>query len=256
MSELNPQMRQAEDLVMRALRHHEIGHLPEAVTLMRQAVLLYSVRSSTQDSPESIRNHADACRWCGDFLLESESYAEAANIFQQAVDHYARLEGEEADQAAHRCAQQILLCVHQLKSRPYERLHLLIAPYEHRRRQFALTPNTEWEQAECVVHIARILHRRERFEEAVERYQEALTLYRQIPSDPVVGMARAECHHRLGTLLAYRLHDLLEATQHYREAIILYAEYEPFVYGIQEAHSLCQQALADIERRLNPPQHD
>ena len=260
MSDVNSQARQAEDLVMRGLRQHEIGNLAQAIAFMRQAVLLYAVCASTLPSPglppALRRKRADACRWCGDFLFENESFAEAANIFQEAVDHYAQLEGEEADQAARRCAQQILVCVQQLKTRPYDRLHLLIAPYEHSRQQYALTPNSEWEQAGCVAHIARILHRRERYQEAVERYQEALTLYQKVPVSPVVGMACAECHHRLGTLLAYRLHNLLEATLHFREAITLYAEYEPYVYGIQEAYSLCQQALTEIEMRLDPPQND
>ncbi|HLK61753.1 MAG TPA: hypothetical protein VKU00_34725, partial [Chthonomonadaceae bacterium] len=125
--------------------------------------------------------------------------------------------------------------------------YLLIAHYERQQQQLALQPGTEREQAEHVVHIARIFQRRERPQEAVTRYREALQLYaRAMPTQETL-LACAECHHRIAGLMARFLNDPTGAARHYREAVTLYAAHEPVVHGRQAGYDLCVRALRELE---------
>ncbi len=261
------QQEQAARYEAEAIRLYDAGTIAEAIKALRQAVLHYAaameegatVESAAVPTPQPahsappealIRARADACQRFGDYLTEAGEHPEAANIYQEAVDLYTRLGGPEAEQQARICARKILANVTALRSQPHERLYLLVAHYERRQQQFALEPGTEVQQAECSVHIARIFQRRERPEEAIARYRQALQFYTQATLTPDVQLARAECHHRIATLLAYALHDLTGAVHHFQEAIALYAVYELPVYEVQPALALCKRSLAEVESRL------
>jgi tetratricopeptide (TPR) repeat protein len=252
------QREQAAQCTAEALQRHAEGALPDAIAAMRHAVLLYAAADSAEtesatastDAAAYRRIRADVCQRCGDFLTESGQHPEAAMLYQEAADLYGQWGGAEAAQEAHACAQKILAAVEALRARPQERLYLLIAQHERQQRQLALTPSSEQAQAECAVRIAQVFQRRERPQEAVERFREALTLYARAPQTPEVQLARAECHHRIATLLYYDLNDLPAAAAHYRKAIPLYTAHEPPYYGVQSSRQMCARALAEIERRL------
>lgn len=233
----------------RARNAHDLGRLDEAIELMREATVLFAAADSAaaSDSEERVLSRSTACRLCGDYLAERGDFAEAANIYQEAVDQYSRLDSELAEETGRGCARKILDCIQHLRLQPRERLNLLIAQYEHRQRQFAAQPGHEKQQAECVVHIAQILQRRERYEQAVRRYREAVELFESAGASPDMRLAVAECHHRIGGLLCHRLNDDGLALFHFREAVKLYSEHEPYVYGKQEARSLCERAIREIE---------
>ena len=240
---------QARERAEHAALEYASGRLDSAVELVREAVVLYAAADSAafEENAKRTLARADVCRICGAYLAEQEQYAEAANIYQQAVDQYSRLNSEEAEESARRCAGKLLECIELLKARPYDRLNLLIAQYEQRQRVFAAQPGHVVQEAECAAHIARILQRRERYEQSLLRYREALELYKKTSQEPEVQLAIAECHHRMGGLLAYRLSDRMQARRHFAEAVRIYAQHEPFVYGVQESRALCERALAELE---------
>lgn len=263
------QREEAAQCAAEALQRHAGGALADAITVMRRAVLLYAAADSAEmeaegnasaDAAAYRRIRADACQRCGDYLTASGQHPEAAALYQEAADLYGQWDGAEAAQEAHACAQKILAAVEALRARPQERLYLLIAPHERQQRQLALTPGSEQAQAECAVRIAQVFQRRERPQEAVERFREALTLYTQAPQTPEVLLARAECHHRIATLLYYDLNALPSAAAHYRKAIPLYTAHEPSYHGVQSSRQMCARALAEIERRLgsatSPPANE
>lgn len=241
-----------------AARLYLEGHLPQAIAALRQAVLTYAaITAEAGEVPSGLlRERADVCQRCGDYLIEAEAFPEAANLFQEAADMYACVGGLEADYEAHRCAQKILASVAALRARPQERLYLLIAHHERQQQQLALTPGTEAQQAEISVQIARIFQRRERYDESLTRYQEALDLYAAAEQTPDVLLACAECHHRRATILANALDDLPAAAREYRQAIALYTPYEPSVYGEQPSLALCVQALGEVEHQIRESSGD
>ncbi len=251
------QREQAARHVAEGERLHAARALPEAIDALRHAVLLYAAAdggaAEEAEAPEHTaqrRLRADACQRCADYLTEAGEHPEAATLYQEAADLYGQLEGAEAAQESHSCARKILAGVAALNARPQDRLYLLIAHYERQQRQLTLEPGTETAQAECAVRIARVFERRERPQEALPRYREALALYARAPQEPEVLLARAECHHRIATLLYYDFADLPGAAACYRQAIALYADHEPLSYGEQPSRALCTRALAEIERRL------
>jgi tetratricopeptide (TPR) repeat protein len=266
MSDASARLEQAAQHVSEGIRLHEAAAIPEAVASLRMAVLLYAsafegnraadagapegLEAPERSAPTLLRARADACQLCGDYLTEVQEHAEAANVYQEAADLYAQIGGAETEREAQGCARKILTSVAALRNRPHERLYLLVRRYERRQRQFALEPGTERQQGACSAHIARIFQRQERYEEAVARYREALSLFERAPQDRESAMGQADCHHRLATLLSLHLNDLSGAARHYRQAIALYALHEPVTYGVQSAHALCMRALAEVERRL------
>jgi tetratricopeptide (TPR) repeat protein len=245
---------QAETCMAEAPDYEREGLTEEVLAVLRRAVLLYAAADSTLEPLEAAgslkRARADACRAFGTALATAGRHAEAANIFQEATDLYGLFEDEEARILSKECARSLLDNVAALRSQPHERLHLLTAHYERAQQQLALEPDTEAKQAECAVHIARIYQRRERPAESVERYQEALDLYSRSHAAEEVQLARAECHHRIATLLAVPLDNAREAIHHYRSAIALYAASEPAFDGVQPSLEICRVALARIEVML------
>lgn len=253
--------KEAVRFVAEAERLYATGALADAISVQRQAILLYAsvLERFAPDSgvPQNghenrlCRSRADACQQFGDYLSEAEQYPEAATIYQEAADLYRTLESSEAE--AHACATKILHCAAALRARPQDRLYLLIAHYERQQQQWALQPDTQREQAECCLHIARIFQRRDRPYEAIHRLEEALQLYQQVEVASEVALACAECHHRIATIQGYTLGNFSVAAQHYRAAILLYEIFEPLVYGEQSARVLCELALADIEAEPTDP---
>jgi tetratricopeptide (TPR) repeat protein len=255
MAPLDQQRQEAERLAEEADRLRANGSKQEAIAALRRAMLLYAeldrlAKAGDHDSPLPHCLRARICERCADWLAEAEQHAEAANIYQEASDLYGLSGGREAEEGAHRCAHKVLTCVAALRSRPHDRLYLLIAHYERQLRQLALQPGAEEAQADCCFHIAGIFQRRDRPQEAVARYQEALSLYALAPQTQTVLLACAECHHLMAGLMANTLGDLPGAARHYREAVALYTAHEPLTYGVQMSRGICVNALADVERRL------
>lgn len=239
---------QAEQNVRQARILYENGRREEALSLQRRGALQYALAMRDIEDPasEEWQARGDACRRLGDYLAEAEAYPEAATFYQEATDCYAHIDSEEAEIAARDCAARALSVVKALQSRPGQRLHLLTVRYERQRQLLALEPDTEAQQAECCVHIARIFQRRDRPEEAIAHYREALALYALTPQEET-GLACAECHHRIAGLYATALDAPEQAIRHYREAIALYAAYEPRLRGEQAALALCVRALELLE---------
>ena len=245
MSDLAPS-HQAAILVAAARESYQQGDLDFTLSQLRQAVLLYA--SEIAKSPLHRENRADACQFYADCLTEREEHAEAANVYQEAVDLYSLLDTPRGEAQAQLCARKILAGVAALRSRPHERLYLLIAHYERQQQQLSLQKDTEREQAALVVHIARIFQRRERYQEAVTRYREALQLYLLAAQTQETLLDCAECLHRIANLLDRYLNDPAAAIRHYREAIALYAAHEPVVHGRQAGRDLCVRALRLLEQ--------
>jgi tetratricopeptide (TPR) repeat protein len=101
------------------------------------------------------------------------------------------------------------------------------------------------EQAELQFKVGTVLQRRDRFELAVERYRQSLTLYGQVEESE---LHQAACHHRIADLYHHELQDSGQARIHYRRAIALYAEHEPPSEGEQMNRVLCEWHLQEIER--------
>ena len=251
------QQEHAARCVAESTRLHAEGALQDALASVRQAVLLYAAADAAivpeENDPTAVsrwRLRAAACRLCGDYLVEARQYPEAATVYQEAVDLYQQIGDPEAEQEARACAHKIVEIVDALRDQPQERLYLLIAHHERRQRQLAIEPGTERQQAEVSVQIARVLERRERFPEALARYREALDLYARAEQSPEVLLNCAECHHLMAAVLAYCGLDLKADVEHYREAIALYAQYEPSAFGVQTSHAFCVRALQETLRRL------
>ncbi len=231
------------------------GRAEEALGALRRAVLLYAAADTEREIPETpgplTLSRAEACRNFGAALAAEGRHAEAANVLQEATDLYGLLEAPEAQDLARECAHRVLECVAALKADPKERLHLLVAHYERAQEQLTLEAGSEVRQAEARMHIARIYQRRERPADSVASYREALDLLGRAEGSADIALARAECHHRIATLLADVLADPAEAVRHYRSAIKLYQPYEPIVYGFQQSLELCRAALARTEASMS-----
>jgi tetratricopeptide (TPR) repeat protein len=255
MSADRTQREQAARYANQAARLYDAGARPEALVALRQAVLLYAAADDAEAGSAADRTlrraRADACQRCGDCLAECGEHAEAANVYQEATDLYRQIGDVAAEGEAAACAHKIMESVDALRARPQERLYLLIARYERQQRQLTLQSGTAAQQAQCCMQIARIFQRRERPEEAIARYREALSLYARATQAAENLLACAECHHRMATLLAHDTGDLRSAVRHYRQAIALYTAHEPPVYGVQESRTLCERALAETEAALN-----
>ena len=235
------------------------GEASAGLALLRQAVVRYAAAMETYSSPdgngavaianapESLRlARAETCREFGNRLWEAGEYAEAASIYQEAVDSYAQEADPASEETVRFCARRVLDCLTALRDHPQERLSMLIGRYERQSLRLALDAGTEAAQGTCRVEIARIFARRARPQEAVSAYLDALALYERAEATEENLLAQAECHHRLGGLLARFLHDKVGAARHYQAAISLYAAHEPFVYGVQSSLALCQQALKEV----------
>ena len=237
--------------LLTALRRAETaaaaGARPEAILILQRAAAIATVPGSSDQA----RLHADLCRRLAHFLTEEDRLPEAMQALQEAVDHYGRVPGAEADAAE--CAREIVAGVRRMWGRP-DRLYLLIARLDREQRQLAVRPRTESAQAELLFKTATILHRRDRFDDALERYRRALILY-QTSED--AGEAQALCHHRMAGLCQYELGLPDEAESHYREAIRLYARWEAEWEGEQMNRSLCEELLRNLlSRRLGDANRD
>ena len=238
----------AEQNVRQARILYEYGRREEAIPLQRRGALQYALAMRDIEAPatEAWWARAEACRVLGGYLAEAEAYPEAAIYYQEATDCYVAIDSEEAEIAARDCAARALAATKALQARPEQRLYLLTTRYERQIQLLALESDTEAQQAACWVHIARIFQRRDRPEEAISHYREALRLYGLTPQEET-GLAQAECHHRIAGLYATVLDDPAHARVAYREAIALYAVYEPNMDGEQVALALCLHALEQQE---------
>jgi hypothetical protein len=247
---------QAEICIAEARGHEGAGRAEEILDALRRAVLLYAAADAEDHAPDEVgpltRPRADTCRLFADALVAAGRHAEAANIYQVATDLYGQIGGPDELRLAQQCARLLLESVQALRARPHERLQLLVAHYERIQQQLALEPGTEARQADCLIHIARMYQRRDRPADSASRYRDALALLSRCDSDEEIEMARAECHHRLGNLLAISLHEPAGAIGHYEAATEIYRTHEPFVYGFQQSLELCRAALARARAALPP----
>jgi hypothetical protein len=251
------QLERAATCVAQAAGHPD----EEALSLWREAVLRYAeaYRMAEEDGqgvPVALtRARAHACQQCGDVLMRLARHPEAANVFQEAADLYGQLSGLTDRAGAQECARKALASVAALRANPSDRLYLLIARYERQLLQLAMQSGTLAQQAECCLHIAQIFLRRDRPAEAFRRFAEGLALYQRAEPTEAALLAQAECHHRLGSLLANVLLDepnpVHRAAAHYEQAIDLYRVYEPEIYGVQENRALCERALHDLRRVIH-----
>jgi tetratricopeptide (TPR) repeat protein len=221
---------------------------------MHSAVLLFAAADAERelpDEPSSLtRPRADACKRYAEALAEEGHHAQAANIYQEATDLYGLLGDQESQDLARDCARKLLASLAALRAQPSDRLKLLIAHYERQQQQLALAPGTEMQQAECVIHIARIYQRRDRPAESVESYREALELLKEVEPTTESELTRAECYHRIATLFAERLDEPFEAIRCYQAAVDLYVIHEPLVYGVQNSYEICRAALIRLKESL------
>lgn len=252
------QQEQAADCLGQAARLIASNDYAAALPLLHQAVLLYAEVYRLAGEEEGVttlltRARAEVCRQYGDALAHQERHPQAASVFQEAADLYGLLSAQADRQAAQACARKALASVTALRANPQDRLLLLIARYERQRQQFAMQTDTWEQQADCCLHIARIFLRRDRNEEAFMQYTDAQALYGRAEQTASVLASQAECHHRLGNLLANVLIDapdrIAQAIAHYEQALAVYANPEVAAQGVQEDHLLCARALSDLRRR-------
>ena len=258
------QQEQAEQCAEQARRLEATGAEQDALAQWRMATLYYAEawRVVEEDGGVPValtRARAHACRCYGDLLARQQQPADAASIFQEAADLYGLLSPPDDQEHARECARKALACIAALRNDPRSRLHLLTARYVRQRQQLALQPGTWARQADCCLHIAQIFLRGNRPEEAQAHYLEALELYGQAqPTDDTeleaISLARAECHHRLGNLLANVLIDepnnIARALAHFDAALALYQSQPLQAQGKQEELVLCAAARADLLRRM------
>ncbi len=216
----------------------------KAIRILQEA----AAHASTVQNPniDHDRLHGDICLRLGSLLAEVDRLPESMQAYQEAVDCYGRVPGAESK--ASLCARKIVSGVKELWRRP-DRLYLLIARYDRERRQLEQRPGTEAKQADLSFKTATILQRRDRFDDSVIRYSEALSLYLRVDD---TEMKQALCHHRLAGLYQYELESLDNAVNHYREAVRLYRDFEPMVDGEQMNRALCEELLRNLlaERML------
>jgi tetratricopeptide (TPR) repeat protein len=219
-----------------------------ATELMCQAAALLAGADSAAagDDIERTTMRAAACRFAGQYLAQDGEYARAASMYQQAVDQYLRLNTEIAEANARSCAGEVMACIRTLRARPEDRLDLLVAQYEDREREYGLQSGHERECADCRLHIAHILHRRGRFDRSIESYELALDLYTLCGDSQHARLGAAECHFRIGTLIAAWRKNTAEGAKRIRLAELLYEEYEPNVNGRKRARDVCRRALMDL----------
>ena len=196
-------------------------------TVLLLAIEDDAIRASGGFDPALCLKRSDACRDYALSLKEEGRFPEAALHFQEAVDHYLLLDSEEAKQRVSECAKLALDCVFALRSEPWNRLSLLIVKHERRRQQLSLMPGSEAEQAACEFQIGRIFQRRDRPEEALERFQEAIALLSHCEPTLEVRLALADCHHCIAILYQNPLQSESLANRHYELAFRLYETCDP-----------------------------
>lgn len=253
MDDLDRLERDARALLDSARVHLSHGEEGSASPALHEAVIQFSrldasLSERAEGAAERIRPmRADACRMYGELLMAQDRPAESARILQEATDLYGAMEGEEMQGLAARCARNILINISTLRMQPERRLELLIAHYERLLEQIELEQSSQMRQAECCLHIARILTRRDRPGPATEWFGRACGLYEQCANSREARLGEAECHHRTAVLLFQELDDVTAAADHYRQAIALYREYEEPIYGLRHSYDLCSAGLREAE---------
>lgn len=216
------------------------AHSPsEFVDLLERATLLFAawyaaLPEDTLPSANTIA-YANALRHYGEVLMHAERYPEAARTYQRATDLFNLL----GDSAAHQCSKCVVQCVTILRRHPEQRLDLLIAHYERMIQELEIQNNSDEQQAECRLHLARILMRRDRAPNALTHLGAALKLYDQCEPNLAQQYRRAECQRRIGEVL-WKLNRRKEAVPYYQNALRLYEQFEgdevlDLQYGCREA---------------------
>lgn len=193
------------------------GNLAAAIECLRHAASLFA--SIEEPDVDDLMARGAACRDLGEILSRCGRAPEAMQAYQEACDAFEQAPGAEED--ARRCARLVVTGVREIWREPQQRLYLLIARHERDQRQAAEEPGSEGRQADIALRIGAIFERRDRPEEAIPRYREALFLYERAP-DGRFGMAR--CHHRLGGLYIDTGRDRGDAISHLSSAARLYEE--------------------------------
>lgn len=233
---------ETEDWLARADAALRVGEPLQAIEALRHAVAVYAADAFPGAS--RLRAYGAAARHLADLLMSEDHLAEAMQAYQEAANAYGQVPGAEAEAQA--CARQIVAGIKLLRSRPEERLYLLIAHIEREQRQWAELPGAALRQAECALRIAQVFHRATRYTEAEPYYLDALDLFAQAEMPEEAGMGQAVCHHRLADLYHYVLPDLRKARTHYGEAIRHYALYEPLQDDSQPQRVRCEKRLDSL----------
>jgi tetratricopeptide (TPR) repeat protein len=229
----------------RARAANERGDRAGELTALRQAVAHLAL-AEPEEEPDARRDHADASRRLADILADSGDWPEAMQAYQEATDAYGSIPG--MDSAAGECARRIRDGVRALRQRPEDRLYLLTARYERELRNLAVQPGTDKEQGDCVFHIAAILHRRQRYREAIERFAEALALYEK--SDGTES-ERARTAMRMGDIYFGPLEDEVRAFTQYRRAEHFFSRAEELEEPDWMARQECARRLRELATDLS-----
>lgn len=243
------------ELLAQAAIHQAGGRLEAAIPAAREAVLRCALATGAADACEDGHSataslHAEACRTLAGYLHGAGQLPEAAFMYQEAADLFGRDAAERSQREAQSMAHLAVACISELRSQPERRLDLLLTRYEYQARLAALQPGSEQIQADCAAQMARILQRRERYDRAAARYQEAIDLYTAAEPSEDAAPALAECHHQLAGILSRWMVDLPAAADAYAAAIRYYEQCTPDESGERADLNICRVALAEIEAAI------
>ena len=216
-------------------------------TLVRLAIRDEVLSEQGEFDAELRLDRANACREYAGKLNDAGRFPEATLYFQEAADLYLKLDSPEAQTLSKECAKSVLSSLESLRSEPWNRLSLLIVKHERRQKQLALMPGTESEQAACASQIGRIFQRRDRPEEAVVRYEDAISLLKQSESSIDQRLSLADCHHRIATLYETQLHSDNLSAYHYEQALEIYETCEPALVESKIALETLTEALKRLK---------
>lgn len=202
-----------------------------------------------EDSTSTIQARGEANRRLADLLADGGDWPGAMPAYQEAADAFGRLPG--FDEQARECARRIRDGVRALRLRPDDRLFILIARYERDLRNLEVQTGAEKERADCLVHIATILHRCERYNDAAVRFEEALALYCKVDE---TGLERARTAKMLGDIYFGPLEDDIRAFRYYRQADREFAHEEDLVEADWFARQECGRRLRDLATDLTDVQ--
>lgn len=245
----------AEGLTLEGTQALSSGAAAEAIQLLLQASLHYKESWRILDELEAsvppvwLIQTAVTCRLCANHLAAHGNLAQAAALYQEAVDAYTRMDSPSPD--AHACAQELLECLQKIRERPESRLDLMITSLIRKCQALTFQPDKFQEQAVLCAHIASLYCKNDNYEEGVDYYEEAARLYSQIQESHPSRLDEADCLRRAAECLSIHLNNCEAAEQHYRSAMNIYSLYEAEQDGGKPLLSLCIHAINEMKKNQN-----